>query len=176
MFKFHGHIMKILSSKGFTLIELMIVVAIIGILAALALPAYQDYTIRAKISEGIILSIGLKKAIKETFANVGPGDMSCISQISCNNVGVTFLGGAALAGNKNVESATSDATGVVSITFKPSVVPAGGNVLYIDPINASGAALDLSSSANAGTRINWACGTGPSASTISAKYLPASCK
>ena len=57
--------------KGFTLIELMIVVAIIGILAAIAIPAYQDYTIRAQVSEGLTLAAAAKSAVAETFANRG---------------------------------------------------------------------------------------------------------
>ena len=57
--------------QGFTLIELMIVVAIIGILAAIAIPAYQDYTIRAQVSEGLSLAAGAKTAVAETFLNTG---------------------------------------------------------------------------------------------------------
>ena len=57
--------------KGFTLIELMIVVAIIGILAAIAIPAYQDYTIRAQVSEGMVLASAAKAAVAETYLNTG---------------------------------------------------------------------------------------------------------
>ena len=64
--------------KGFTLIELMIVVAIIGILAAIAIPAYQDYTIRAQVTEGLNLASSIKTAVAETYANNGvlPGNLA----------------------------------------------------------------------------------------------------
>ena len=65
------------TQAGFTLIELMIAVAIVGILAAVALPQYRNYTVRSKISEGIILSSALKTAITETFQSVGPTNMVC---------------------------------------------------------------------------------------------------
>jgi len=66
------HTQAIKRTQGFTLIELMIVVAIIGILAAIAIPAYQDYTIRAQVSEGINLASGAKAAIAEYFMDTGP--------------------------------------------------------------------------------------------------------
>ena len=71
--------------KGFTLIELMIVVAIIGILAAIALPAYQDYTIRSKVSEGVTLASEAKTAVAETAASLGGLD-----EITATNTGYTF--------------------------------------------------------------------------------------
>ena len=68
--------------QGFTLIELMIVVAIIGILAAIAIPAYQDYTIRSQVSEGLTLAASAKAAVAESFANRG----EWITQAHCRNV------------------------------------------------------------------------------------------
>ncbi len=167
--------MKRTMQQGFTLIELMIVVAIIGILAAVALPAYQDYTIRAKISEGLALSGGLKTAITETFQSAGPQSMVCTTQTECDKIGATVLDTTALAGNKNVTSVLSNAAGVITITYDSSVVPAANNQLEIKPVEADGTtALDLST-ADAGTQINWVCA--PAATNgVLAKYLPASCR
>ena len=73
--------------KGFTLIELVIVVAIIGILAVFLFPVYQDYTIRAKVSEGLALSGALKTAIAETFQSKGPSTMTCTNKTTCDLIG-----------------------------------------------------------------------------------------
>ena len=171
--------MKRSIQKGFTLIELMIVVAIIGILAAVALPAYQDYTIRAKVSEGLTLSGALKTAISETFQSKGPVTMLCNDVATCGAIGATDMGTTAMTGNRNVDSVQSSSTGVITISYKPAVVPAAANALLIAPVAADGTtALDLSASANAGAQIAWACGTGPAAanSTLLAKYRPAACR
>ena len=81
----------------------------------------------------------------------------------------------ALAGNLNVESVTSAANGIITITYKPAVVPATANRLTINPVAANGTtALDLSAAANAGAQINWKCGgTG---TNLDAKYRPANCR
>jgi type IV pilus assembly protein PilA len=164
--------------KGFTLIELMIVVAIIGILAAVALPAYQDYTIRAKVSEGLVLSGALKTAIAETHQAKGPGTKLCATaQTECDAIGTTLMDATALAGNKNVASVTSDATGVITITYKATVVPTGENVLRVRPVQADGTtALDLSADSSAGATINWLCGAADATSTLKQKYRPSACR
>ena len=165
--------------KGFTLIELMIVVAIIGILAAVAIPAYQDYTIRAKVSEGLALSGGLKTAIAESFQSKGPSSMECKDTTTCDLIGASPMDATSLAGNKNVASIVSNATGVITIKYKPSVVPTAKSDLVIAPVGADGTtALLLNRPASAGSQVNWACGTGPAAArtTLEAKYRPASCR
>jgi len=153
--------------KGFTLIELMIVVAIIGILAAVALPAYQDYTIRAKVSEGLVLASALRTAIAETHTARGPGTKICTTQAECDALGTSVMDAAALAANRNVASVTSNLAGVITITYKPAVVPAANSTIVITPTP-----VDLSVAASAGQTISWNCTTG----TLLQKFRPATCR
>jgi len=159
---------------GFTLIELMIVVAIVGILAAIALPAYQTYTTRAKVSEGLVLSDQLKVAIIETFQSKGPSSMACTTAVTCASIGATPLDAAAMLGNASVSTITSDATGVIDIRYKLAATPAGADSLLVTPVNSTGAvAMDLSDSANAGAQLSWSCKL---AGTIVGPFRPAACR
>jgi type IV pilus assembly protein PilA len=165
--------MKQQAQKGFTLIELMIVVAIIGILAAVALPAYQDYTIRAKVSEGLVLASSYKTAIAETYAAKGPtGIVACTDVTTCEAMGIGFL-----ENNKNVSNITVDATGVIEINYSTAVVPNTENKLQLEPQTnaAAPAKLDLSDVTLAGTPFQWTC-KAAAAGGVKAKYLPASCR
>ena len=162
------------AQKGFTLIELMIVVAIIGILAAVALPAYQDYTVRAKVTEGLSLAGAAKTAIAENAANGAPYKS----------------GWTAPASTKNVESITiDDAAGFITITYA-STIDGGSKTLILNPINGSktagqaftGGTTTATTIPTAGS-ISWTCTSASSPAgvlgqkgTIDSKYVPAECR
>jgi len=160
--------------KGFTLIELMIVVAIIGILAAIAIPAYQDYTVRSQVTEGLNLASDLKAAVAETFAQTGTWPANN------NTVGLSSTVGS--KSGKYV-SDVSIVTGTIVITY--------GGVQANTNINTKKLALRPTTSNNGD--VIWNCGykgsvgtdptsggasgTGAANGTdITAKYLPASCR
>jgi type IV pilus assembly protein PilA len=144
--------MKRSMQKGFTLIELMIVVAIIGILAAVALPAYQDYTTRAKMSEVILMAAPAKLAVAETTSSVGS-----LASVTAANAGYSFPGA-----TKYVSGvAITDATGVVTVT---SIVP-----------NATGTLLFTPTPVGTGTgQLTWVCKS--TGTVIASKYLPSECR
>ena len=148
--------------QGFTLIELMIVVAIIGILAAVALPAYQDYTKRAKVTEIILAASACRTTISEVFQTAASLPATANSW-GCEN---------ASQQSKYVASvSTAATTGVVTVTASATGIGAGvdGNVLKLIPTDSAGAAPVAG-----GLVYKWICGgTG---TTILPKYLPGSCR
>jgi len=134
--------------QGFTLIELMIVVAIIGILAAVAIPAYQDYTVRAKVTEGLSLATSGKTAIGEYFASNGT--------LPADNAAAGLAASTSLRGN-SVRSVAVSASGLLTITF--SGQPINSSTMLLRPTAADGG-------------INWSCTSG----TLVDKYRPSSCR
>lgn len=161
--------------KGFTLIELMIVVAIIGILAAIAIPAYQDYTIRAQVTEGLNLASAAKAAIAESYASGGTWPTS--NATAGLDVATNITG-------KYVTSVTVGAGGQITIAFGQDASPKiAAKTLQLTPYTSpndditwrcgdrtlSNAGLTLATGATAPT------GT-PGGGTVDAKYRPANCR
>ena len=142
------------SSEGFTLIELLVVIAIIGILAAIAIPAYQDYTIRSQVSEGLSLAAGSKTAVGEYFTDRGTFPPS--------NASAGVSSAASIAGN--YVSGVAIADGLITVTYSTANnaspnTKIEGDTLLLSPLDNGGS-------------IKWTC----KSASLLPKYLPSSCR
>ena len=136
--------------QGFTLIELMIVVAIIGILASIALPSYQEYVRRTNVSEGLALAASAKTAVSEFY--------SSNNRMPTGNTSAGLAISSSITGHA-VKSVALDTSGVITITYNGKV--------------QEDATLTLSPSTSAG-RVQWKCGA--TGSTVDPKWRPMSCR
>ena len=162
--------------KGFTLIELMIVVAIIGILAAVALPAYQDYTARAKLSEAILAASACRTSITEVYQSGGTGP-------AANGWGCEVTAGGT-GSSKYVNQISTTADGVIQVTVTGTVDSAAAPGAVNSAVN--GRSIQLVPLAAAGTPATWVANSGSSlfgwtcgptaVNGIPAKFLPGSCR
>jgi type IV pilus assembly protein PilA len=160
--------MKRSMQKGFTLIELMIVVAIIGILAAVALPAYQDYTKRAKMSEVVLAASSCRTTITEIFQSAASGGLPTADQWGCESSTAT---------SKYVKKIETNATGIITVTasgFGDTTID-DKKITLTPYVDAAGATTMTTTDAGKAIAV-WKCGPASGTNGVAAKFLPGSCR
>ncbi|MFW1808583.1 pilin [Acinetobacter ursingii] len=155
------------AQKGFTLIELMIVVAIIGVLAAVALPAYQDYTVKAKVSEVLLAASACRTNVSEVYQSAN--SLPAAGKWGCEVSNPT----------KYVKSVATNALGTIVVTSATTTsgLPAAAAEKQIAMVPLQGAAGSQTTATGIGTVTGWKCGPGSTtASAMPKKYLPGTCQ
>jgi type IV pilus assembly protein PilA len=168
------------TQKGFTLIELMIVVAIIGILAAIAIPAYQDYTVRSKVTEGLNIASSAKVSVAEGFQSNGADGVEAAAEAWNNNFTPTKY-----VSNVNIDTDT----GIVTVTYSATTTQIEDKQVQLVPF-INGTQLESVTGDAAAGNIDWACAsetagtagtrnmtvTALGANGVASRYVPTECK
>jgi type IV pilus assembly protein PilA len=166
--------MKRSIQKGFTLIELMIVVAIIGILAAIALPAYQDYMIRARVSEGLLVASQCRTSIAEIYQSAKAGTQPGANGWGCNEGNTT---------TQYVADINTDPDGLTLVTMQnvtalcTNALNAAGKIIALYPGKDSLVPPTPLKNTDIPTQVfSFSCGDPGSGTTMPPKFLPGSCR